>query len=139
ELLTLAAVALVTLEGAPPALAAGMRYLLTALLGSLAYLLGTALIYGGYGTLDLALLALRIAPGLPEMLALALMTVGLLAKTALFPLHFWLPPAHANAPAPASALLSGLVVKASFYMVVRLWFDVFADDVTLAATQVLGL
>jgi multicomponent Na+:H+ antiporter subunit D len=66
------------------------------------------------------------------------MTVGLFAKTALFPLHFWLPPAHAHAPAPASALLSALVVKASFYIVVRLWFDVFAPAVTPAATQVVG-
>ena len=52
------------------------------------------------------------------------MTVGLLAKTALFPLHLWLPPAHAGAPAAASAVLSALVVKGSFFIVVRLWFDV---------------
>ena len=43
--------------------------------------------------------------------AAALMTAGLLAKAALFPLHLWLPPAHANAPAAASAVLSALVVK----------------------------
>jgi formate hydrogenlyase subunit 3/multisubunit Na+/H+ antiporter MnhD subunit len=55
------------------------------------------------------------------------MTAGLLAKTALFPLHLWLPPAHANAPAAASAVLSGLVVKGSFFLVVRLWFDVLAS------------
>ncbi len=52
------------------------------------------------------------------------MTVGLLAKTALFPLHLWLPPAHAGAPAAGSAVLSALVVKASFFIVVRLWFNV---------------
>ena len=56
--------------------------------------------------------------------AAALMTVGLLAKTALFPLHLWLPPAHANAPAAASAVLSGLVVKGSFFLTLRLWFYV---------------
>ena len=52
------------------------------------------------------------------------MTAGLLAKTALFPLHLWLPPAHAGAPAAASAVLSALVVKGSFFLIVRLWFDV---------------
>ena len=46
-----------------------------------------------------------------DLVAAALMTVGLLAKTALFPLHLWLPPAHAGAPAAASAVLSALVVK----------------------------
>src|SRR5262249_56773742 len=58
------------------------------------------------------------------LVAAALMTVGLLAKTALFPLHLWLPPAHAGAPAPASAVLSALVVKGSFFIVVRLWLGV---------------
>ena len=49
---------------------------------------------------------------------------GLLAKTALLPLHLWLPPAHAGAPAAASAVLSALVVKAVFFLLLRLWFGV---------------
>ena len=57
------------------------------------------------------------------------MTAGLLIKTALFPLHFWLPPAHANAPAPVSAALSALVVKAAFYLILRLWLDLFRTAV----------
>jgi formate hydrogenlyase subunit 3/multisubunit Na+/H+ antiporter MnhD subunit len=66
------------------------------------------------------------------------MTVGLLAKTALFPLHLWLPPAHAGAPAPASALLSALVVKGSFILIVRVWFDVMPALLTYAAAQILA-
>jgi formate hydrogenlyase subunit 3/multisubunit Na+/H+ antiporter MnhD subunit len=104
--------------------AAALRYLLFALFGSVFYLLGVALLYGAYGTLDIALLAPLIRPEPAVWLAAGLMTAGLLAKTALFPLHLWLPPAHANAPAAASAVLSGLVVKGSFFLVVRLWFDV---------------
>lgn len=138
ELVSLTAVALATIEGRPQALVAGMRYLLTALLGSAAYLLGTALLYGAYGTLDMALLAAAVGPQPATWAATALVTAGLLAKTALFPLHFWLPAAHASAPAPASALLSGLVVKASFYVVVRLWFDVLAPTTGVAAAQLLG-
>jgi formate hydrogenlyase subunit 3/multisubunit Na+/H+ antiporter MnhD subunit len=57
--------------------------------------------------------------------AVGLMSAGLLLKTALFPLHFWLPPAHASAPTPVSALLSALVVKASFYILLRLWLQLF--------------
>jgi formate hydrogenlyase subunit 3/multisubunit Na+/H+ antiporter MnhD subunit len=67
------------------------------------------------------------------------MTGGLLLKTALFPLHFWLPPAHANAPAPVSAALSALVVKAGFYLVLRLWLEVFAPLTTPAAATLLGV
>lgn len=139
ELMGLAAVPLVTLRGGTPALVAGMRYLLVAMLGSLAYLLGVALLYAAHGTLDIARLATLVEPGATAFAAAALMTVGLLAKTALFPLHSWLPPAHANAPAPASALLSALVVKASFYLIVRLWFDVLPDVTPPFAVQLLGI
>jgi multicomponent Na+:H+ antiporter subunit D len=124
ELLTFAAVPLVCLDGRPETVAAALRYLLFALFGSVFYLLGVALFYGAYGTLDIALLAALVRPEPAVWLAAGLMTAGLLAKTALFPLHLWLPPAHANAPAAASAVLSGLVVKGSFFLVVRLWFDV---------------
>ena len=48
------------------------------------------------------------------------MIAGLLAKAALFPLHLWLPPAHAGAPAAASAVLSALVIKAPFFLILRL-------------------
>ena len=124
ELLTFAAVPLVSLDGRAETFRAALRYLVFALLGSLLYLLGAALLYGAYGTLDIALLAAVVRPEPVTWVAGALMTVGLLAKTALFPLHLWLPPAHAGAPAPASAVLSALVVKGSFFIVIRLWFDV---------------
>jgi multicomponent Na+:H+ antiporter subunit D len=127
ELLTFAAVPLVSLDGRPETLAAALRYLLFALFGSVFYLLGVALLYGAYGTLDIALLAPLVRPEPAVWLAAGLMTAGLLAKTALFPLHLWLPPAHANAPAAASAVLSGLVVKGSFFLVVRLWFAVLVS------------
>lgn len=138
ELLTFAAVPLVSLSGAASTLRAALRYLLYALFGSVLYLLGAVLLYGAYGTLDIPLLAARITPQAVTWLAIALMTAGLLAKTALFPLHLWLPPAHAGAPPAASALLSGLVIKGSWFLVLRLWLDVFPSVVTLAAAQTLA-
>jgi multicomponent Na+:H+ antiporter subunit D len=124
ELLTFAAVPLVCLDGRSETLAAALRYLMFALFGALFYLLGAALLYGAYGTLDIVLLSRQVRSEPAVWLATGLMTAGLLAKTALFPLHLWLPPAHANAPAAASAVLSGLVVKGSFFLIVRLWFNV---------------
>lgn len=138
ELLTFAAVPLVCLDGRGDTLRAALRYLLFALCGSVLYLLGVVLLYGGYGTLDIALLADAAQAGPIVWAALALMTAGLAAKTALFPLHIWLPPAHAGAPAAASALLSGLVIKGSWFLVVRLWFDALPGVVTLPAAQWLG-
>lgn len=138
ELLTIAAVPLVSLDGRAETLTAALRYLLFALLGSVLYLAGTALLYGAYGTLDIALLATRVRPQTATWIAAALMTVGLVAKTALFPLHLWLPPAHAGAPPAASALLSALVIKGSFFITVRLWFDVMPAVPGAVAAQVLG-
>lgn len=138
EMLTLTGVAMVALEGKAETLAAAMRYLLFALFGSLAYLLGTALLYGATGTLDMQLLRAASGPVVVTALAGALMTAGLMAKAALFPLHGWLPRAHAGAPAPASAMLSALVVKAPFYLIVRLWFDVLPGVASDAMAQGLG-
>jgi formate hydrogenlyase subunit 3/multisubunit Na+/H+ antiporter MnhD subunit len=138
ELLTFAAVPLVCVKGYEATIKAAMRYMLFALIGSVLYLLGTALIYGTYGTLDITLLADRVRPEPAAWTAAALMTVGLLAKTALFPLHLWLPPAHAGAPAPGSAVLSALVVKGSFILIVRIWFDAMPGLLTFTAAQLLA-
>jgi len=67
------------------------------------------------------------------------MLTGLALKTALFPLHFWLPPAHGGAPAPVSALLSALVIKASFYLMVRLWVSLPVAELLPYAAELLGL
>lgn len=137
ELLSLAAVALVALSGSAKALEAALRYMIFALAGSLLYLSGVVLAYAAHGTLDIGLLATR-TPAPSDALALGLMTAGLLAKTALFPFHVWLPPAHAGAPAPASALLSALVPKASFLILIRLWFEAMPDLATPAALMALA-
>ncbi len=141
ELLGLAAVGLAAATGDRAAVAAGMRYLLATLLGSGAYLLGVALLYGAHGSVSIAVLAPLVAadPGPAAALALALVAAGMALKTALFPLHFWLPPAHGGAVSPVSALLSALVIKASFYLLLRLWLDLFAPLATPAAAQILGV
>jgi formate hydrogenlyase subunit 3/multisubunit Na+/H+ antiporter MnhD subunit len=90
---------------------------------------------------DIATLAGRITPTPAAWAALGLMSAGLILKTALFPLHFWLPPAHASAPSPVSAVLSALVIKASFYILLRLWLTLFGplgSDGVAALLGVLG-
>jgi len=138
EIIGVSAAALAALSGKPASLTASLRYLLVSLLGSMSYLLGVVFLYKTYGVLDLDLLQKMAAPTPGVIAALALMTVGLLLKTALFPLHFWLPPAHANALAPVSAILSGLVVKGSFFLLFRLWFDIFSPALPLTAFNLMG-
>lgn len=139
ELLTFGAVPMVCLDGRGETVAAALRYLVFALIGSLLYLLGAGLLYGIYGTLDLALLAERANAEPSAAIAAALMTAGLLAKLALVPLHLWLPPAHASAPASASAVLSGLVVKGPFVVIVRLWLDALPELAAPAASVLVAI
>ncbi|WP_197492723.1 complex I subunit 5 family protein [Marinobacter sp. LQ44] len=142
ELISLAAVGLVALGGQADALRAAIRYLMAALLGSLAYLLGVALIYGQFGTLSLAGVTELMNSGDVQSgltFPLILMLLGLALKTALFPMHGWLPPAHGIAKSPVSALLSALVVKASFYIAARLWLDLGGDLGGYALAQLIGV
>lgn len=119
EVIALAAVGLTVLSGTKEAVRAGLEYMYASILGALLFLMGVGFVYLALGRLDFAGL-IAAEPSGALSAALALMVVGLLLKTALFPLHFWLPAAHANATAPASALLSGLVVKAALYIFLRL-------------------
>ncbi len=139
EVVGICAVALAVLSGKAASLVAGLRYLLAAIGGSMAYLYGVALLYGSTGTLDLTLLGAALGPSPATTFALLVMTLGLMIKTASFPLHFWLPPAHAAALPPVSALLSALVVKGTFYILLRLWTEGFGVSLTFAAGQLIGL
>jgi formate hydrogenlyase subunit 3/multisubunit Na+/H+ antiporter MnhD subunit len=139
ELVTLAAVGLIALGHDRAALRAALRYLLFALPGSLVYLLGVALLYGTHATLDVSLLGARLAAGSPAWTALALMTAGLGLKAALFPLHAWPLSAYASASPPAAAVLSGLIGKAAFYVLLRLWLQVFPASLEAWLGPALGL
>ncbi|MFD2262478.1 proton-conducting transporter membrane subunit [Lacibacterium aquatile] len=69
-------------------------------------------------------LALVIGIGLPPaygFLAPAAILIGCMAKAGIAPLHLWLPPAHAEAPSAASALMSAVMTKMAIYVIARLW------------------
>ncbi len=138
EFLTLAAVGLIALAG-EDALGAAWRYLLAMVLGSSIYLMGVALFYGQYGVLDLELLGAQIAVEPATAVAVAFVTVGLLLKSAVFPLHFWLPKAHGRAPTVVSAALSAVVVAASYYLLIRLWFGPLSGFLETGAASLLGI
>lgn len=133
EVLSLGAVGLVAMGGRD-AHGPALRYLLVAVFGSMLYLLAVAMVYGMTGTLDLTEAGAVIAadPFADTRWPLALAVVGLGVKSALLPLHAWLPPAHSSAPSAVSPLLSALVVKAAFVVTVRLWFDVLGPDDAVA-------
>jgi multicomponent Na+:H+ antiporter subunit D len=138
EVIGAAAIALIAF--AVPDRRATRRYLKIASLGSLCFLVGVVLTYVAFGTLDIrALGELGVtAPDRTGGIALGLLLAGMALKTAPFPLHFWLPPVHAGSPTPVSAVLSAVVVKASFVVLLRLWLIAFERAPLVTAGQLLG-
>ncbi|CAM3928103.1 proton-conducting transporter membrane subunit [Vreelandella rituensis] len=132
ELMGLSAVGMLLLPGKVESLVAGIRYLLLALVGSLSYLLGVALILGHWGRLDLAGLVQVVEAGPVAWTAAALLGAGLALKAALFPLHAWLAPVHGNAWVPVSALHAALVIKASLFILLQLWSVLIPDSLFAA-------
>lgn len=139
ELVGISAVALVTLKGDPEALRAGARYLFASMLAAMTYLLGVALLYSSTGQLDMEMLRATLTPGPGASTGLALMVSALVLKTALVPAHFWLPTAHASAPTPVSAALSALVVKGSYFAMLRLMLGVMPPGFLPGAGVLLGV
>ncbi|MEA3639561.1 MAG: proton-conducting transporter membrane subunit, partial [Lamprobacter sp.] len=103
----LAAYGLVVHDGSPLALRAGKVYLVMALLGEVSLFAALVMIAQQTGTTEPSPEDLTQLTGLPIALAL----VGLGVKAGLVPLHLWLPLAHPAAPVPASAVLSGAMIK----------------------------
>ncbi len=127
ELFSLSAYALVAYGKQKVAAAASFRYLVMGAFSSLLVLFSIGLLYQLTGTLNMADMAYRLADGVPHrpvVLAFGALALGFMTKAAVFPLHLWLPDAHAAAPSPVSAILSGLVVKMGIVGLIRT-YDIF--------------
>jgi len=100
-----------------PALAAGMKYIIMSIVGSIAMLIGMLSLYTNYGTLDISQIASSVTAASPGYMLFILIVFGIAfgIKNAVLPFHTWLPDAHSEAPAPFSAVLSGLLIKMGTY------------------------
>jgi multicomponent Na+:H+ antiporter subunit D len=128
ELASITAYVLVSFGNRDIELEAAMRYLALGAIASTLILLGIWLLFSFTGTLNIAELARSLQTfGGSWLTRVALMffIAGFGLKTALVPFHAWLPDAHTSAPAPVSAMLSGLVIKVlGIYAIARIVFNV---------------
>lgn len=143
EVASIASYALVAFGTGKHELEAAFKYAVMGGLGSLLLLLGIAFLYGYTGTLNMAHMAtILAAQGQAPITAAALVLLlsGFALKAALVPFHSWLPDAHPSAPAPISAMLSGVLIKSlGVYTMARLVFNVFGITPGLSQTlMVLG-
>ena len=144
EIASLASCALVGFGCEHEELEASFKYIVLGTIGSIFILFAVALVYGNTGSLNMAYISKAIqSSGLNAGLsfAMALFVVGFGLKAALVPFHAWLPDAHPSAPAPISAMLSGILIKTlGIYALARVVFNVFGVSVSIGwLLVVLGL
>ena len=113
EVISIAAFLLITYLKSDRSIWVGLRYLFISNVVMLFYLVGAVLVYQAHHSFNYA--GLRGSP--PE--AVALIFLGLLAKGGIFVSGFWLPLTHSESASPVSAMLSGVVVKAGVFPLVR--------------------
>jgi len=118
ELMSAAAYVLVAFRRhTETAIEAGFKYLVMGSVGTVTILMGISFIYRETG--QLALSHLAGAPGPWTRAGTACFLVGLGLKSAIVPLHTWLPDAHGRAPSSISAMLSGIIVQSAFYTLLK--------------------
>lgn len=131
EISSLSSYALISLGRDRRALLAAYRYLILGTLGATFILIGIGYLYAVTGTLNMADLAQRLPAVMDTRTAktaLGFLTIGLALKTAIFPLHLWLPNAYTYAPSVVSTFLAGTTTKVFLYVLLRLMYDVFSAD-----------
>jgi len=151
EIMSFTSYVWVAFDEKPDSLRAAQTYLAVAVIGGMVMLMGLFLLYDVLGTLDMeeigpaakAVLtgketfengqAVHVAGGFASAkvqlyVAGGLMLFGFGAKAGCFPLHIWLPKAHPVAPAPASALLSGILTKAGVFGIIIVSCTMFGGD-----------
>lgn len=129
EMMSLFSYVMVVQDETPEAQRAAQTYLAIAIIGGLATLTGLIMLYSRVGTLDIAGLA-NIPDKSDLYISGGLIFTGFAAKAAIFPSHIWLPTAHTAAPAPSSALLSGLLTKSGLFGIIALSSGLFMHDKT---------
>lgn len=145
EIMTLAACALIAVRSRGRTLVAATRYMIMNLIGSGLFLLGIILLYDLTGHLLMENMKEAVAAlhatgqySLPLTTVVALMSIGLCIKSALFPFHTWVPDAYGFSTPTSSAVLSSLVSKGYIFLLMKIMYRVIGLDV-INATGVLDV
>ena len=121
ELMLIPSYFLIAYWGTGNARVIGFKYFAMTHVGAISLLAGIVWLNALYGSVELDALQTLLGGGSPTLLPLAtLIFIGAAVKMALFPLHTWLPDAHAEAPTPISVLLSGVMIKTGVYAYARI-------------------
>ncbi|MBN2335763.1 hypothetical protein JXL21_09395 [Candidatus Bathyarchaeota archaeon] len=133
EMMGIASYALVAFRKETPGpIEAGFKYMVMGSVGSTILFFGAALLYGMTGTLNFAQMSTVIRGtdmNLWFYLVLAILIIGFGVKSAIVPMHTWLPDAHPEAPSTISAMLSGMLIETALYALTRVIYVLFEPQV----------
>ncbi len=154
EISSLSSYALISMARQRQAILASFQYLVMGTIGATFLLIGIGLCYQMTGSLNMADLANHLGPLLSAgpnrtvLVAFAFISVGLMLKMAIFPLHLWLPGAYSCAPSVVTAFIAATATKVSVYAFIRVIFSIFKPsfafgslplDVGLMALSLIGI
>jgi len=141
EILCISSYALVAYLRDKAGIESAVKYLIQGAVGSSLLLIGIGLLYGQFGTLNMADIAQNIKSVSPisVFVPMVLLITGLGIEAAIFPLNAWLPDAHSSAPASISAILSGIAIEVGLYAVVRVIFTIFGASSIFLFLALLGI
>jgi len=141
EILCISSYALVAYLREKAGIESAIKYLIQGAVGSSLLLIGIGLLYGQFGTLNMADIAQNIKSVSPisVFVPMVLLITGLGVEAAIFPLNAWLPDAHSSAPSSISAILSGIAIEVGLYAVVRVIFTIFGASSILLFLALLGI
>lgn len=151
EINTISACGLIMIRQNGRTIEAAVRYMIMSLLGSGLFLVGICMLYDLTGHLlmsnikgEIALIMAEGAYQVPLLVTIAIMSVGLAIKSALFPFHAWLPDAYGYSTVSSAAMLSSLVSKGYIFLLFKIiyrviGFEVFHDSKIINILFVFGL
>jgi len=143
EIASIASYALVAFGTEAEELEASFKYMVMGSVASAAALLSIAILYAKFGLLNMAYISEALVKTRFDYLlkfSLFLFIAAFAVKGALVPFHAWLPDAHPSAPAPVSAMLSGVLIKTlGIYTIIRVGFNVFPPVHILRVLSALGI
>jgi len=128
ELMLLTSYVLVIHDETPQAMRAGRLYLFLGFASGLVLFSAIVMTYMTAGTLDFGHGGILQYQGAMTYIIFITFLIGAATKAGIFPVHVWLPVAHPVAPSPASAILSGVLVKEGCFLMIRVIYDIFGVE-----------
>ncbi|SHK01019.1 complex I subunit 5 family protein [Paramaledivibacter caminithermalis] len=134
EVSAIAACGIIVVKDKKENIKATLKYLILSSVGSGLVLMGIAFIYSITGNLNMTFINKELSQTFMAyensiLISLGLFTIGLGIKSAMYPLHVWLPDAHSNAPSTSSAMLSALVLKAYVIFYIKILYRMFGEEI----------